>query len=65
MRCALCTLRQPEVGSGGVFSCTVLLSSQRPGTAAGEVAAADANVAPPTKGHRSCVWAEWLLQGPG
>lgn len=40
-------------------------SSQRPGPAAGEVAAAHADVAAPAEGHRPSVWAQRLLQGPG
>lgn len=38
---------------------------QRPGPAAGEVAAADADVAPAPEGHRPCLRAQRLLQGPG
>lgn len=61
------TLRPPKIQVRGVTSYTPTLcsSSQRPGTATGEVAAADADVAPPTKGHWSRAWAQRLLQGPG
>ena len=38
---------------------------QRPGPAAGEVATANADVAPAPEGHRPRLRAQWLLQGPG